>query len=95
MPKSKEVKFSEEELTKIKDFQQRYINIQMGFGQAEITRTRLDEQFNNVDVFVDELRAKLSEIQTEERSFIEEVNKKYGDGVLDPESGVFTPNSEQ
>ena len=95
MPKSKEVKFSEEELTKIKDFQQRYINIQMGFGQAEITRTRLDEQFNNVDVFVDELRTKLSEIQTEERSFIEEVNKKYGDGVLDPESGVFTPSSEQ
>ena len=95
MPKSKEVKFSEEELTKIKDFQQRYINVQMGFGQAEITRTRLDEQFNNVDVFVDELRTKLSEIQTEERSFIEEVNKKYGDGVLDPESGVFTPSSEQ
>ena len=95
MPKSKEVKFSEEELTKIKDFQQRYINVQMGFGQAEITRTRLDEQFNNVDVFVDELRTKLSEIQTEERSFIEGVNKKYGDGVLDPESGVFTPSSEQ
>ena len=94
MSKSNESKFEQAELDKIKDFQQRYVNVQMGFGQAEITRGRLDEQLINVDTFVDELREKLSEIQTEEKSFIEEVNTKYGDGVLDPETGIFTAKSE-
>jgi phosphopantetheine adenylyltransferase len=90
---NKEIKFVEKELEEIKEFQQRYVNVQMGFGQAEITRSRLEKQLENVDVFVEELRTTLVTIQEEEREFIENINKKYGDGVLNPETGVFTPNT--
>tara|TARA_Y100000034_G_scaffold41999_1_gene51550 strand:- start:247 stop:540 length:294 start_codon:yes stop_codon:yes gene_type:complete len=89
-----EVKFSEEELGKIKEFQQRYLDIQMGYGQVQITRSRLEQQFESLDEAHDKLNENLVNTQTEERSFIEEINKKYGDGVLNPETGVFTPSDK-
>ena len=92
--KEKEVKFTESELEQIKGFQKRYVEIQMGFGQAEITRSRIETQFEALDTFHDELRENLSKVQEEERAFIDDINKKYGDGVLNPETGVFTPNQQ-
>ena len=90
-----EIKFTQEELNSIKGFQQQYMEVQMGFGQAEITRSRLENQMENVDVFVGELRTKLVQIQEDEKTFITGVNEKYGDGSLDPETGVFTPTTSQ
>ena len=89
-----EVKFTESELEKIKEFQQRYVEVQMGFGQAEITRSRLDTQFEALENFHNDLRENLSKVQEEERSFIDDINKIYWDGVLNPETGVFTPNQQ-
>ena len=34
---------------------------------------------------------KLYEVYKEEKDFVDGVTKKYGDGTLDPESGIFTP----
>ena len=42
-----------------------------------------------------DLRTKFSEVQGEEQKFIEELNKKYGDGALNLESGTFTPNKSE
>ena len=91
--KNGEIKFKKKELEEIKEFQQKYVNVQMGFGQSEITRSRLEKQLENVDIYVDELRTKLATIQEEEKEFIERINETYGDGVLNPETGVFTPNT--
>ena len=90
---SDEIKFTEEEMKQITEYQQRYVDVQMKFGQAEILRSRLISQMETLDDHVDENRKVLSTIQSEESVFIEEINKKYGDGVLDPKTGVFTPNS--
>ena len=87
------IKFDKEELEKINEFRQQYLDTQMGFGQVEITRTRLEKQFDNLEKFTDDLRKQFDTIQNDEQKFIEEINKKYGDGVLDPDTGVFTPNS--
>lgn len=89
-----EIKFAQEELDKIKEFQQRYVNIQLGFGQAEITKMRLETQLENINTAMDSLKEQLSTTQKEEQEFIADVNKKYGDGVLNPETGVFTPNTD-
>tara|TARA_Y100000310_G_C20320583_1_gene640554 strand:+ start:277 stop:570 length:294 start_codon:yes stop_codon:yes gene_type:complete len=87
------IKFDKEELEKINEFRQQYLDTQMGFGQVEITRTRLEKQFDNLEKFTDDLRKQFDTIQNDEQKFIAEINKKYGDGVLDPDTGVFTPNS--
>jgi len=92
MSKKDEVKFTQDELDKIQEFQQRYLNIQMGFGQIEIMNMRLNTQMSDLDTAAENLRTDLVNTQEEERVFIEEVNKIYGPGVLNPETGVFTPN---
>ena len=92
MASNKEIKFIEEELDKINEFQQRYLTIQMSFGQVEITKMRLVKQLEDLDVAAENLKDQFEKTQEEEREFIQGVNDKYGDGVLDPATGIFTPS---
>ena len=85
-------KFTEEELDKIKNIQSSYLGVQQAFGQLEVNRIRLEQQLDSTQQASSELREKFSEVQDNEQKFIEELNKKYGDGSLDLESGTFTPN---
>ena len=93
MPTKEEIKFTEKELESIKSFQQRYLDIQMKFGQSEIFRARLENQMTELEGLFESNREDLANTQKEEREFIDGINKKYGDGVLDPQTGVFTPSA--
>ena len=83
-----EVKFTEEELKQVGTFQQNYSNIQNQFGQLKMAQIRLDEQ----EV---ELEEGLKSIQDKEKKFLDEITKKYGQGSLNPDTGVFTPNKSE
>ena len=87
----KEIKFTEDELNKIQGFQDRYVQIQLSLGQAEITKVRLEAQMESLDEAAAQSRSDLVEVQNDERDFITGINEKYGEGVLDPGTGVFTP----
>ena len=92
---SKETKFTEKELTKIKEIQNSYLGVQQAFGQLEVNKLRLNQQLDASLDASDELRSKFTEIQTDEQKLIEDLNEKYGDGTLDIESGTFTPNKSE
>ena len=79
-----EVKFTEEELKQVQNIQRNYANVQNQFGQLKLTQIRLDEQ----EV---ELEDALKQIQSEEKKFLDGITDKYGQGTLNPETGVFTP----
>ena len=79
-----EVKFTEEELTQVQNIQRSYTTIQNQFGQLKLAQIRLDEQ--EVD-----LEEALKSIQSEEKTFLDGITEKYGQGTLNPETGVFTP----
>ena len=81
---SKEVKFTEEELKQVQNIQTSYQNIQSQFGQLKLAQIRLDEQ----EV---ELEDALKQIQSEEKKFLDGITDKYGQGTLNPDTGVFTP----
>tara|TARA_Y100000361_G_scaffold144646_1_gene152894 strand:- start:70 stop:342 length:273 start_codon:yes stop_codon:yes gene_type:complete len=83
-----EVKFTQEELAKVKDIRVQYSNIQNSFGQLKMAQIRLDEQ----EV---QLEESLKNIQTEESKFLDGITKKYGDGSLNPDTGVFTPTASE
>ena len=36
--------------------------------------------------------ASIKKLKEEERTFLSAITKKYGQGTLNPETGVFTPN---
>jgi len=83
-----EVKFTEEELTQVKNISLSYQNIQNQFGQLKLSQIRLDEQ----EV---QLEDALKNIQTEEKKFLDGITNKYGQGTLNPETGVFTPSENK
>ena len=80
-----EVKFTEDELKKVQNIQKSYASVQNQFGQLKLAQIRLDGQ--EVD-----LEDSLKSIQTEEQKFLDGITKKYGDGTLNPDTGVFTPS---
>jgi predicted nuclease with TOPRIM domain len=85
-------KFNEEEIKKLQELQESYIDVQNKLGQISIARIKTDQQIESFDRVESELRNKFTEIQTEEQEFMKSVTDKYGDGSLDPITGVFTSN---
>ena len=81
-------KFTEDELKQVQNIQLSYQNIQNQFGQLKMAQIRLDEQ----EV---ELEDALKQIQTEEKKFLDGITDKYGQGTLNPETGVFTANTTE
>ena len=83
-----EVKFTEEELKQVQDIQKSYANVQNQFGQLKLAQIRLD----NDEVTLEDA---LKSIQDEEKKFLDGITKKYGQGSLNPETGVFTPTESE
>ena len=84
----KEVKFTEDELKQVQTIQRSYSSVQNQFGQLKLAQIRLDEQ--EVD-----LEEALKNIQSEEKKFLDGITEKYGQGSLNPETGVFTPTENK
>ena len=83
-----EVKFTEEELKQVQEIQNKYVNVQNQFGQIKMTQLRLNEQ--EID-----LENSLKQIQEEEQKFLDGITDKYGQGTLNPETGVFIPSESE
>ena len=84
--------FTEDEMKKIKEFQESYVTIQQNLGQLSIAKLRLNQQLESLDKSKEDLQNKFTKTQKDEQKFIEEITKKYGDGTLNPETGTFIPN---
>ena len=87
-----ETKFTEEELKELKDLQEGYVETQTKFGQFSIARLNLREQAEELKKLEDETTTKFDELRKKEKSIVDGLTEKYGQGSLDPNTGVFTPN---
>tara|TARA_R100001015_G_C4602490_1_gene157460 strand:- start:220 stop:492 length:273 start_codon:yes stop_codon:yes gene_type:complete len=87
-----ETKFTKEELEKLEDIQKKYASIQLKLGQLGFTKIRLENEIKLVNENENKLKSNFNDVQNEEKSFMEEVTKKYGEGVLDPKTGTFSAN---
>ncbi len=86
-----EIKFSEEELKSLQELSQSYQNIQSSFGQVKVQKILNQQQADALEEAEVKMDADYKDIQDNERKLVEELNKKYGPGQLDPQTGVFTP----
>ena len=87
----KDVKFTEDEMKQIQGIQKEYVDVQRELGQLSISRLRIESQLDSIGNREDELRDTFKSLQDSERNFITDINSKYGEGVLDPDTGTFTP----
>ena len=86
-----ETKFSEKELKSLQDLQTSYQQKQLQFGQLEVQRLLVTQQLDSLDSAKTKLEVDYGEVQETERKLVADLNKKYGPGNLDPQTGVFTP----
>tara|TARA_Y100001938_G_C7970856_1_gene369262 strand:- start:74 stop:403 length:330 start_codon:yes stop_codon:yes gene_type:complete len=89
------VKFTEEEMKTVKDLKDVYGRVQVSFGQAAIAKIKLEEEIDSLNNYVNGLRTEFVETQKKEEKFLVDVKEKYGDGELNPDTGIFTPFTEE
>ena len=88
-------KFSDEELKSIKEIQNKYIQIQMNLGKISIAKVRIESQFKNLLSQEEELKNAFIDTQDQEKNFVDSVTEKYGEGVLNAETGEFVLNNSK
>ena len=91
----KEIKFAEEEMKTIQGIQDSYFEVQNDFGKLNLAKIKLEQQFDELDSVDGDLTKKFVDTQEKERNFLEDITKKYGEGSLNPETGVFTSNKSE
>ena len=93
--KQSEIKFTTEELNTVQEIQKSYADITTQLGQVGIAKIRLRDQEISLAKEEDKLNTNFSKVQDDEQKFLDEITKKYGQGSLNPETGVFTPNKSE
>jgi vacuolar-type H+-ATPase subunit E/Vma4 len=79
-------KFTTDELTKLKDIANKYLEIQDKLGSLEIQKAMIEKQRNNI-------LSELKNLQSDEDKLGIQLQEKYGEGTIDIERGEFTPKS--
>tara|TARA_Y100000593_G_C4178250_1_gene270669 strand:+ start:294 stop:569 length:276 start_codon:yes stop_codon:yes gene_type:complete len=87
------IKFSDEEMQKLAGIQTSYREKMEKFGQAKVQRLLLEQQLAGLQSAEQQIEVEYKDVQESERKLVEELNTKYGQGTLDVETGIFTPNS--
>lgn len=80
-----EIKFSEQELDSIKELQKEYNKLSIALGQLELEKMVLKNREET-------LYSTFKTISEKEQTIIQDLNRKYGVGSLNLETGTFTPN---
>jgi hypothetical protein len=89
------IKFSQEDMEQIKKMQNDYFAFSAELGQLEIEKKIVENRMKALEEVENEAWKKYEELRNQEQNMIQEFNTKYGDGVLDLESGTFQPKSEE
>jgi len=88
-----EVKFTEEEMVQVSEIRKSYVQVQSAFGQIHINKVKLDQQLDDLSKAEEEVKQEFITIQNKEKEMVDSINKKYGDGNLDVNTGVFSPKT--
>ena len=90
---SLEIKFTEEELVQIKQLRDNTNRIVYQFGEIDLELFLIQQRTEELQKLRMQLQSEYQEQTIAERTLVEELNKKYGAGQVDIESGIFIPNS--
>ena len=86
------IKFTEDEMSKIKQVQETYREKTAVFGQLSFQKFQLERQLDTATDAETRLKKEIIDLEQQERALVKELNEKYGAGTLDPQSGEFKPN---
>jgi hypothetical protein len=79
-----QIKFSDSEMKELSDIRESYEKITTAFGQLYLQKRELDNNERRV-------QEELEITEKAEKALLQRILEKYGEGTVDPNSGVFTP----
>ena len=94
MAENKAIQLSEDEIKPIRELRLAYNNLMFQIGQAELQKHDLTNAVNEVQAAKDKLMSDYESAKATERQQLDVLNKKYGVGVLNVESGLFTASEQ-
>jgi hypothetical protein len=83
-PTSDVVRFTEEEMKEIKDIREAYERLTLSLGQLYLQKRELDNSERRINT-------ELENTENAEKVVLQKILQKYGEGTVDPDTGVFTP----
>ena len=89
-----EKEVSTEDIEQVKQLRTKYAQTTAQIGQVEIELYVLNKQLKELTEIREGLFTSYTALQTEEQTLVKELNEKYGDGVLDLDSGKFIPSNQ-
>ncbi len=86
-----EKEFEQTDIDTVKSLQSGYARTTAQIGQVEIELHLLTKRLDQMKELREKLFTDYTSLQTEESELVKQLNEKYGDGVLDLDSGKFIP----
>jgi len=90
---STEIKFTQEELEQIKQLRDNTNRIIYQLGEIDLELHLMQQRTTELQQLRTELQTEYQNQSNNERTLVDDLNKKYGAGQVDIESGIFIPNS--
>ena len=84
-----EQNFSEDDVVAVKNLQSQYARTTAQIGQVEIELHLLSKRLDQMKELREKLFTEYTTLQDEEQTLVKSLNEKYGDGILDIDSGKF------
>jgi chromosome segregation ATPase len=85
--------FAAEDIEAVKNLQSNYATNTAQIGQVEVELHLLNKRLEQIQELRTNLFQTYEDLQTKEKELVEQLNQKYGDGVLDLDSGRFIPSA--
>lgn len=85
--------FEQVDIESVKDLQSKYATTTARIGQVEIELHLLTQKLDELRQLRESLFKTYTELQEVEKTLVITLNEKYGDGVLDLDSGRFIPSN--
>jgi hypothetical protein len=87
-----EQNFSEDDVIAVKNLQSQYARTTAQIGQVEIELHMLSKRLDQIKELREKLFTDYNSLQDQEQTLVKSLNEKYGDGILDIDSGKFIPS---
>lgn len=81
--------FQAEDIESVKQLQAKYATVTAQIGQVEVELHLVTKRLTEIEAMRDELFRNYEALQNQETELVQTLNEKYGDGVLDLDSGRF------
>ena len=81
---SEPTKFTEEEMKELGDIRQSYEQITLALGRLYLQKREIDSEERRIN-------NELENTEKAEKVLLQKILEKYGEGTVDPNTGVFTP----